>query len=385
MEGLAMMNAFAEHYRGRRVLVTGHTGFTGTWLCHWLLELGASVIGYSKEPATHPSLFELSKASQHLDHHIGDINDPREFARVLQATRPQAILHLAAQPIVADSYLDPVGTMQTNAIGTANLLEAIRVNPWPELTGVVIVTTDKVYGDVQGDRALEESDPLGSGDPYSSSKAMAELVVATYVRLFAAAEKPRLIRIGTARAGNIFGGGDWSPRRLVPDCVRSILDGEPIRLRCPDSVRPWQFVLEPIAGYLHLLTRLETDAAVPHGEGWNLGPPAAGLRTVESVARELIHCGGGSSACEIIREPVGWKETALLRLNSAKAKKFLGWETILTIEEGLRWTFDCYRALRENTDDASVRTVIREQILDYCDLAEKRGQIWAEVPRVHLR
>jgi CDP-glucose 4,6-dehydratase len=373
MEDLDLSGSFAGRFRGHRIFVTGHTGFTGSWLSQWLIDLGAHVTGYAQEPSTTPALFDLAGLAAHMDHHLGDIADRDHLAAVLEAARPRSIVHLAAQPIVAEAYRDPFGTMMTNAMGTAALLETIRSRPWPELQTVLVVTTDKVYGDDHGGRPLQETDPLGSADPYSTSKAMAELVVGSYARIFSSAPATRHVRLASVRAGNIFGGGDWSAFRLVPDCVCAILSGAPIRLRCPSSVRPWQFVLEPIAGYLALLAA--DDLPASH-EAWNLGPSDAASRTVEFVARALVAIAGQREACPIVIDPAPWKETALLALDSTKARNRLGWETILPIEDGLRWTFEFYDAIRRGLDPNGVQALMRRQIHAYSQRARQHGLAW---------
>jgi CDP-glucose 4,6-dehydratase len=337
-------------WRGRRVLVTGHTGFKGSWLCLWLRELGAAVTGFGLDPPTEPSLYRLARVGEDVDDHQGDVRDPAAVFAALSAARPEVVVHMAAQPLVRRSYEDPLGTYEANVLGTANLLEAARRQAGVRV--VVVVTSDKCYEPRADGRPCREGDPLGGSDPYSSSKACAELVTAAYRRSFGG-DGPA---IASARAGNVIGGGDWAVDRLVPDFMRAALRGEPLSVRNPDAVRPWQHVLSPLCGYLALAERL-WDAPEEAG-AWNFGPDPRDERPVRAVADRL---------CELWGEGLRWSElaaggppeTGVLRLDSAKARERLGWRPRWGLEEGLGATVEWYRAQR---DGADAREVCVQQI-----------------------
>jgi len=335
MEGL--VNPSPAFWRGKRVLVTGHTGFKGSWLCHWLLRLGASVTGLALAPDTEPSLFEQSRLGERLGSHLADVRDLAATRRAVADARPEIILHLAAQSLVRRSYADPVGTFATNVMGTAHILEAART--LDGLRAIVSVTSDKCYLAHADGAPHRETDPLGGAEPYSSSKACAELVTGAYRQAFLGTA-PTAVALASARAGNVIGGGDWAADRLVPDCVRAFTQGRPVALRNPDAIRPWQHVLEPLAGYLVLAERLWRDAQ--SAEAWNFGPDDRDARSVSAVVERVARAWGTQA---------GWTaqagehphETAVLRLDSAKARARLGWRPRLTLDQALDWTVDWYR------------------------------------------
>jgi CDP-glucose 4,6-dehydratase len=312
-------------WQGRRVLLTGHTGFKGSWLGFWLSGLGARVSGYALPPDSDPSLFKLLRLDEMLERSVlGDIRDREAIRNMLQETAPEIVLHLAAQPLVRRSYADPVGTYETNVMGTIHLLEAVRATP--SVRAVVNVTTDKCYDNREHpDIAYVESDALGGYDPYSSSKACSELVTAAYRNsFFNPADYARhRVAIATARAGNVIGGGDWAADRLIPDCVRSMQAGRPIVLRCPRATRPWQHVLDPLCGYLLLAERLVAEGPA-WAEAWNFGPAATDAQTVEWVVRRLCQALGEEIPIET---PAGNEphEAAWLKLDATKARR-LGWQ-----------------------------------------------------------
>ena len=257
-------------FNGKKVLVTGHTGFKGSWLTAWLLRLGSAVVGLSDSIPTSPAHFESAKMDARLSHHIGDVRDLNLVTRLIKEEQPDFVFHLAAQPLVRRSYFDPHLTIETNVMGTANILEALRLTQHP--CTAIIVTSDKSYDNVEQIWGYRENDPLGGRDPYSASKGAAELVVKTYAQsYFSAADSP--VKVAVGRAGNVIGGGDWAEDRIVPDCVRAWSRGESVEIRHPQATRPWQHVLEPLSGYLLLALSLAHDADL-NGEPFNFGPPA---------------------------------------------------------------------------------------------------------------
>ena len=257
----------AGFWRGKRVFLTGHTGFKGGWLAIWLESLGASVFGYALAPVTTPSLFEITRLDESVDSILADVRDAQKLSDAIRRAEPDIVFHLAAQPLVRASYRDPVETYSTNVMGTVHLLEAVRQTD--SVRAVVVVTTDKCYDNREWEWGYRENDPLGGYDPYSSSKAAAELVTAAYRNSYFLASE--VAAVASARAGNVIGGGDWSEDRLIPDIVRAVSDGKPVRIRNPDAIRPWQHVAEPLAGYIRLAQHLYTDGA-GFAQAWNFGP-----------------------------------------------------------------------------------------------------------------
>ena len=333
------LTGFGDAYRGRRVLVTGHTGFKGSWLCLWLHALGAEVSGLALDPPSQPShwdLLGLPVADQRAD-----IRAEAAVRAAFNAQRPEIVFHLAAQPLVRRSYREPVTTWATNVLGTAHVLEAVRNSP--EVRAVVVVTSDKCYENREWPWAYRERDRLGGHDPYSASKAGTELVAASYRSAFLQQSGAPLL--ATARGGNVIGGGDWSEDRLIPDLVRSLAEGKPLVIRSPGSTRPWQHVLDCLSGYLAVGQRLvtgETNCA----EAWNFGPDAQGSRTVEQVLADLSR-----EWPQLTWDVTGIPqphEAAQLQLDSAKARLELGWRPVWDYDTALRHTADWYRAWLEN-------------------------------------
>jgi CDP-glucose 4,6-dehydratase len=335
MEGL--VNPSPGFWRGKRVLITGHTGFKGGWLAHWLARLGAAVTGFALAPDTEPSLFEQSRLGARIASTIGDVRDADAVRRVVAAARPDIVLHLAAQALVRRSYADPVGTFATNVLGTAHVLDSARDSD--TVRAIVSVTSDKCYLERAGGAPYRETDPLGGGDPYSSSKACAEHVTAAYRHAFFAGGAA----LASARAGNVIGGGDWASDRLVPDCVRAFAAGRAVAIRNPAAVRPWQHVLEPLAGYLVLAERLWTDPGF--AEAWNFGPADADARPVADLVAGIARR-WGSDAGWTAQAGAHPHEAATLRLDSAKARQRLGWAPRLDLERALDWTVEWYRRCR---------------------------------------
>jgi CDP-glucose 4,6-dehydratase len=309
--------AESDFWQGRRVLVTGHTGFKGAWLTALLLRRGATVCGLALPPATTPSLWALAPYVSYVDERIVDVRNEIGVEAAVTGLRPQTIFHLAAQPLVRRGYADPVETYATNVMGTVHVLEAAR--HCQGLESVVVVTSDKVYADEPEPGGYGERARLGGADPYAGSKAAAELVVDTYRSAFFS--RGDAARVGTARAGNVIGGGDFAPDRLVPDAYRAIVSGAPLRLRRPDAVRPWQHVLDPLHGYLMLAEALAKHRV--DGGAFNFGPDMTA--SVLEVAEQFVRAMGGNPASAIVVEPSGEHETAVLEVNSTRAKSELGW------------------------------------------------------------
>jgi CDP-glucose 4,6-dehydratase len=351
-------------WHGRRVLVTGHTGFKGAWLSLWLGQLGARVAGLALEPVSSPSLFELAGVESVVSSRIADINDRAALDAAIEAFEPEIVFHLAAQALVRSSYVDPVTTFATNVGGVVSLLDAVRRAP--SVQAVVVVTSDKCYDNREWVWGYRETDPLGGRDPYSASKGCAEIAAASmrasFFAPYAAGGHPA--RIATVRSGNVIGGGDWSQDRLVPDIVRSIL-GSPgeVVLRNPSAVRPWQHVLEPLAAYLLIAQRL-VEQVPGVDDAWNIGPDAADNRAVRDVARALLAALGRGRVFEA-PDPDGPHEARLLALDCAKTRIVLGWRPRLTFGQCMDWTAAWYGAWHEGRD---VAAITREQIAAYMTL-----------------
>jgi CDP-glucose 4,6-dehydratase len=350
-------------WRGRRVFLTGHTGFKGSWLSLWLQALGAEVTGYALAPPTRPSLFELARVGEGMRSVIADVRDTGSLVRAMRDVRPEVVLHMAAQPLVRASYRDPVETYSVNVMGTVHLLEAVRATP--DVRAVVCVTSDKCYANRGATRPFRETDAMGGDDPYSSSKGCAELVCAAYRHSFLGATgaggTPR-VALATARAGNVIGGGDWAEERLVPDAIRAFERGQEVSVRRPDAVRPWQHVLEPLRGYLLLAERLLADGAA-FSDGWNFGPLPEDARTVRWVVDQLASRWGDGA---------GWKgdpgphpeEAGWLALDISRARARLGWEPRLSLPEALDLVVDWHRLHRQGAD---MRASTLAQIAGYSE------------------
>ena len=354
------MNAIGEFYAGRRVLVTGHTGFKGSWLLHWLEMLGAEVSGLSVDIPSNPSHFELTGLGSAATTVFRDIRNRDALARTLDEARPEVVFHLAAQPLVRRSYDIPLETLEVNVLGTVNLLEAIRAAAAP--CAVVIATSDKCYANTGQVWGYRECDPMGGHDPYSMSKGAAELVVSSWRDSYFNAPDSA-IRLASARAGNVIGGGDWAQDRLVVDGVRAIAAGRPIVLRSPAATRPWQHVLEPLGGYLLLGARLAQSADPQrYAEGWNFGPDPANVRPVRDVAEALIaEFGRGQMIIE--EDPAAPHEAFALALNCDKAHQLLDWHPVWGFRETIARTVEWYA--RWLAGEPNLRAVTRLQIEDY--------------------
>jgi CDP-glucose 4,6-dehydratase len=317
---------------GARVLVTGHTGFKGSWLAEWLMGHGAQVYGFALEPAWGDSLFATQRHAERLYHTVGDICDADAVRAVVQRAQPEWVFHLAAQPLVRRSYREPVLTWETNVMGTWHLLEALRTVQAPR--GVVIVTTDKVYRNTESPVGYRETDNLGGHDPYASSKAACELAVASWRASYGASSG---VRVATARAGNVLGGGDWSEDRIVPDCYRAWGRGETVRLRHPGATRPWQHVLEPLSGYLRLAQAVATEADAPMAV--NFGPDADALISVGDLVARLAQTSGTAGWMQdAVPGDAAVHETTYLALDTTLARTRLGWRPRLSVDRLVEWT-----------------------------------------------
>jgi CDP-glucose 4,6-dehydratase len=358
-----MKSALERAFLGKRVFLTGHTGFKGGWLATWLKLLGARIYGYSLpvEPAS-PSLYESIRVSADIEERLDDICDFRSLLEAVRSFQPEVVFHLAAQSLVRRSCREPLLTYATNVLGTAHLLEAVRCVP--SVRAVVVVTSDKCYENRERESPYSEIDRLGGQDPYSSSKACAELVTAAYRHsFFNGAASPQ---IASCRAGNVIGGGDWAEDRLLPDIARAILAGRPVLLRNPEAVRPWQHVLEPLHGYLMVAGRLlEPDP--PAAQTWNFGPDPGAEVAVANLAR-MVLAAWGQGAFRIATDPAACREAHTLRLDSSQARLGLGWRPRLTLHQAVDLTVDWYR--RHEEDPASLAELTLAQIEAYMARSE---------------
>jgi CDP-glucose 4,6-dehydratase len=346
-----MSDNFLDVFRGKRVIVTGHTGFKGSWLSLWLARLGANVCGVALPPPTAPAMFDLCGVAEDVDSRMGDIRDLESLKSLFGSVRPDVVLHLAAQAIVRRSYADPIETVTTNVVGTANVLEAVRSLDSP--CAVVIVSSDKCYENHEWIWGYRENDPMGGHDPYSMSKGATELVTASWRRSFFPERGP--VKLASARAGNVIGGGDWAADRIVPDCIRAFSIGECVELRNPLATRPWQHVLEPLGGYLLLAARLLSPDAAHYCSGWNFGPHSDDVRPVEDVVR-LMAAEWGAGANWTTTPGPHPKEAALLALNCDKAAGLLAWRPTWRLEDLVRNTARWYRTWLDDPSELKAET-----------------------------
>jgi len=373
MKASAPKTVFGGAYHGSRVFVTGHTGFKGAWLCEWLLDLGAEVTGFSLAPPTQPSLFEQLGLEQRLKHTHGDIREAQTLARAVAGAQPDFIFHLAAQPLVRESYRTPVETYQTNVLGTIHLLEAARNLKKP--CAVVCVTTDKCYENREWVHGYREEDPLGGYDPYSSSKAAAEIAIAAWRRSFF---QDHPVKVASARAGNVIGGGDWAADRIMPDCIRALQGRQAIPVRNKHATRPWQHVLEPLSGYLWLAALMAKPAwgRVPverlHG-AFNFGPGHDANRSVGDLVEEVLKHWPGR--WEDRSDSKAVHEASLLQLTTDKANALLGWAPVWDFAEAVRQTVAWYRT--SQTSPTTLRRLSLKQIREYSQAAQRAALAWA--------
>ncbi len=350
-----------DFYKGKKVLITGHTGFKGAWLTQIMLNFGAKVVGYSLAPNTDPNLFEALQLTDKIDHNIGDIRDLKKFNALVKKTKPDIIFHLAAQPIVRESYDNPVYTYETNVMGTVNVLEAMRLNKIP---AGVMITTDKVYKNFEKDIAYNEDDQLGGYDPYSNSKACADLVVSSYISSFFNPKDygtKHGTLVASARAGNVVGGGDWAKDRLLPDAIKAFLvKKEDLVIRSPRAIRPWQHVLEPLYGYVLLGMHL-FNGEIDKVGGWNFGPNDEDMQEVEKVLQMLVgHLGQGK---HVVEEDSEKHEAKLLKLDNSKARTQLGWIPKYDLSKTIKETATWYQEF--HTDGGDVVKLTTTQIETY--------------------
>jgi CDP-glucose 4,6-dehydratase len=354
--GEVVSTKFLSLFAGTRVLVTGHTGFKGSWLAFLLKEIGAEVLGYALPPARSGSHFESLGLAQYIRHVEGDVRDGEKLTATMVGFQPEFVFHLAAQALVRSSYHDPKATFDTNVMGSVNLLEAVR--QCKSVRSLVYITSDKCYENLGWVWGYRENDRLGGYDPYSASKAAAEIVFAAYARSFFV-HRPQL-GAATTRAGNVIGGGDWATDRIVPDCIRAIRVGQPIRLRNPKATRPWQHVLEPLSGYLLLAIRLR-EAPETYAGAWNFGPPSSEVLTVMEVAERIVaRFGRGSVTIE--SSDSRHHEAQMLQLNCDKAQRLLGWRPRWNVEQTLKATADWYQAILNGVEAGAVT---RQQLRHY--------------------
>jgi CDP-glucose 4,6-dehydratase len=359
-------------FAGRRVLVTGHTGFKGSWLAEWLLGMGAEVTGYALDPPTQPALFDQLALAGRLRHVVADVRDADGVAQVVGETRPDYVFHLAAQSLVRESYEQPVATFATNVMGTISVLEAARRLDRP--CAVIVVTTDKCYLNREWHYGYREDDPLGGRDPYSASKAATEIAVAAWRGSFFGTSP---VRIATARAGNVIGGGDWAKDRIVPDCMRALAAGGSIPIRNRRATRPWQHVLEPLAGYLWLAASLAScERSAGDGSlesGFNFGPPTESNRSVGDLVEQVLrHWPGSWTDATDATAP---HEARFLHLCTDKAAAVLNWRPVWSFDETIRETVAWYRGAAK--DPATIGGMTRGQIDDYGEAARAAGLPWA--------
>ena len=354
----------SSSWANRRVFLTGHTGFKGGWLALWLAKHGALVRGYSLDPGTSPSFFEETRIADVVEDIRGDIRNASTLDRAMQEFRPEVVFHLAAQPLVRLSYSDPIATYETNVIGTARVLDAVRRTP--SVRAVVSVTTDKCYENKEWLWGYRETDPLGGYDPYSSSKACAEIVSAAYRQSFFPLDKHSEHRVGvaTARAGNVIGGGDWAQDRLLPDLVRGFLSGSPVAIRRPGAIRPWQHVLEPLHGYLTLAEKLLSHDAARYATAFNFGPADEDARPVGWIADRMVQAWGNGASWFQDGDP-GAHEAGFLKLDASRARAELSWKPRLHLGEALDWLVEWYQAQHRGEN---MHLFSLKQILGYEEL-----------------
>ena len=362
-------------YRNKRVWISGHTGFKGSWLVQWLLHLGAKIHGYSHVPPTAPALFNQLDLAPRISHEIGDVNDRAAVQRSIDAARPDFVFHLAAQPLVRSSYDEPVQTYMTNVLGTIHVLEALRSVAHP--CAAIMVTTDKCYENREWLYGYREEDPLGGHDPYSSSKAAAEIAIASWRRSFF---QNHVVRIASARAGNVIGGGDWARDRIVPDCIRALQKGEPFAVRNKTATRPWQHVLEPLSGYLWLGAVLAEPSLRPfapahYTSAFNFGPHLEANRTVAELAQEILKHWPGE--WRDASDPNAVHEANFLNLATDKAHHLLAWAPAWNFETALARAVDWYRTSHEKATPSAINDLTTRQIRDYESAARAKNIFWS--------
>lgn len=355
----------SKFWRDKNVFLTGHTGFKGSWLSLWLQVLGANVTGYALEPPTSPSMFTEAEIGSAMSSHLGDIRNSQLLIESLQTAKPEIVFHMAAQPLVRYSYANPIETYDVNVMGTVRLLDAIRTIPG--IKAVVVVTTDKCYANKEWPWGYRENEPMGGHDPYSSSKGCVELVTASMRSSFFSANSfsKHGVAVASARAGNVIGGGDWAADRLIPDILKAFANNEPVLIRNPSAIRPWQHVLESLRGYLTLAERLYTGGTV-YAEGWNFGPRDDDARPVELLVKKMADL-WGPDARWIIDDGHKLHEANYLKLDISKAKTQLGWSPMLSLDEALKMTVEWARNRQKGMN---VKQITLDQIASYQKIME---------------
>ena len=361
-------------YNNKKVLVTGHTGFKGSWLTCWLLKLGANVVGVSKDIPTTPSMFEVLRLDEKINDYRVDIRDLNEIKKLLDKERPEFIFHLAAQPIVSVSYIDPIETISSNVLGTANVLEALKDLNFT--CTAVIITSDKAYDNVEQVWGYNENDKMGGKDIYSGSKGAAELIIKSYYHSFFKSKNSN-VRIAIGRAGNVIGGGDWAKDRIVVDCMLAWSKGKKVEIRSPQATRPWQHVLEPLSGYLDLGASLFENNEL-HGEAFNFGPRAEQNNTVKQLLEDLSTYWNFDNSTEAykITDNIPFYEAGLLKLNCDKALFHLKWQANLEYKDTIRFTSEWYYNFYSENDSIFKKT--QSQIEEYEQIAKQKSLKWTE-------
>lgn len=362
---------FSDIYRDKKVLVTGHTGFKGSWLTMWLLKLGADVIGYSNEIPTQPSHYLALNLEKKISHNIGDVRDYKSLKNVIEQNKPEFIFHLAAQPLVRKSYEEPLETIEVNTIGVANILEIVRVSDY--IKSVVIITSDKCYDNVEWIWGYRENDKLGGEDPYSASKGCAELIAKTYMKSFF---QEGNTFVATARAGNVIGGGDWADDRIVPDSMVAWSQNKIVTIRSPYATRPWQHVLEPLSGYLQLGAELYLKNNKCRNESYNFGPQADVDKTVLELLSEMKENWELVNWRIMLPKDNKMKEAGLLKLSCEKANNSFHWYTTLDFKQTIEFTVVWYKKFYLSNSIDSIYNLTLSQINKYCEIAESKNLKW---------
>jgi len=372
-----LQDIFNGEYKGKVVFLTGHTGFKGAWMTLWLRLLGAEVVGYSLEPPTQPNLFDATQISNGICHIISDIRDSSSLVAAMQKHKPHFVFHMAAQSLVRRSYKIPRETYETNVMGTVNVLEDVKATPSVKVC--IFVSSDKCYENKEWIYAYRENDPMGGYDPYSSSKGAAEIITDSYRRSFFdhPADGKDVTKVVSARAGNVLGGGDWAEDRIIPDCIRSLSKNKPIELRDPYAIRPWQFVLEPLSGYLWLGALL-SEGRVNAEYAWNFGPALSNSLCVNDVVERIIKAWGNGRKDYVqnSKEKNQCHEANTLKLDCSKAANFLGWKANLeedeAIDAAVKWYFEYY-----NNKNFDAKKFSISQIENYVETAKNKEIVWS--------
>jgi CDP-glucose 4,6-dehydratase len=365
---------FGDIYKSKKIIVTGHTGFKGSWLTTWLIKLGADVVGISKNVPTQPSMFEELKLINKIKHYNEDIRNLSEMIKIISNERPDFLIHLAAQPIVSTSYSEPIETITSNVIGTANILEALKISN--HKCSAIITTSDKAYDNIEQVWGYKEDDKMGGKDIYSGSKGAAELIIKSYFHSFFKNESSN-VKLAIARAGNVIGGGDWAKDRIVVDCMKSWSKGEIVEIRAPKATRPWQHVLEPLSGYLNLLMALYKNENLS-GEAFNFGPRVEQNHTVEDLLIDLSKYWNFEDQNDSYKVTgnISFYEAEILKLNCDKALSYLEWQANLNYKDTIKYTSEWYYEFY-NTDKNILEKTL-EQIKHYENIAKQKGLKWME-------